>query len=321
MPNRHNLQFAIVEIQPKPLRQHTPDLRHNRQQPVAVGTDDIKVIHIATIMAAFQFALHKLVEHIEIHIAEKLRGKVANRQSATLGRMEQTLVVRKVVPIGRVALDTTVFQRIEHNNLGCKVLDKINVNHFAPPFAPVLRHAVPRHPVNAFVANTKQTAAVNVHKITANVHLHHIAWNGKALAFLADMAFEPPNAVMSAAPLYATVGVVNESALKHFVHIVVVQVVNNAVAEIGGKNFALLGVGDYEAGRWARHVFARKKFIAEFVEIALKVCFETFLVGLVTLMTASIVVGIIKVGKKLFPCKTIGRLWQVLGGHANRAHS
>lgn len=255
-------------------------------------------------MAAFQFALHKLVEHIEIHIAEKLRGKVANRQSATLGRMEQTLVVREVVPVGQVALYTATNKRVEQNNLGCKILDKINVNNLEPSFAPVLRHAVPRHPVNAFVANAKQTATVNMHKISAYVHLHHIARHGKTLAFLADMAFEPTNTVMRTAPLNATVGVVNESALKHFVHIIVVEMVNNAVAEIGSKNFALLWVGDYEAGRGTRSVFARKKFIAKFVQIALKVCFEMLLVWLVALMTARIVVGFVKVGKKLFPCKT-----------------
>lgn len=207
-------------------------------------------------MTAFQFALHKLVEHIEIHIAEQLRCEVANRQSATLGRMEKALVVRQIVPVGGFTLYTTADKRVKHNNLGCKILDKINVNHFAPPFAPVLRHSVQSHTVNRCHTNVEQTAAVDVHKITANVHLHHIAWHSETLTFLADMAFEPPNAVMSAAPLYATVGVVNESALKHFVHIVVVQVVNNAVAEIGGKNLALLGVGDNEAGRRSRLVGA-----------------------------------------------------------------
>ena len=60
------------------------------------------------------------------------------------------------------------------------------------------------------------------------------------------------DAVVRAAPWYAAVGVLHEGALKEFVGVVIVKVVHHAVAELCGKDLALLGAfhDEYRRGLW-----------------------------------------------------------------------
>ena len=103
-----------------------------------------------------------------------------------------------------------------------------------------------------------------MHEIPLDVHLQHIARFAIVLALLPDMALQPANAIVCAALLDATVGVSNECALQHFMDIVVIKVVHDAVAELSGKDLPPLGVGDDKASGRARRVCSVPKFIAEF---------------------------------------------------------
>lgn len=73
---------------------------------------------------------------------------------------------------------------------------------------------------------------------------------------LPDMPLEPLNAEMRATPLDATVRVGDESSFEYLVCIVEIEVMDNSVTEIGGKDFSFLGVFDYETGRRAWLILA-----------------------------------------------------------------
>ena len=65
-------------------------------------------------MAALELALHEVVEHAEVDVAEQLRREVANRQTASGLRVEERLLLRQQLPFVPVADDATVRHWIEH---------------------------------------------------------------------------------------------------------------------------------------------------------------------------------------------------------------
>ena len=81
--------LAIVQGQAEILQQEFSYLGYKITQPVPVARHDIEVIHIATVMLALHLTLHPLVEDVHIDVGEKLRGKVANRQTTAGRRIEQ----------------------------------------------------------------------------------------------------------------------------------------------------------------------------------------------------------------------------------------
>ena len=109
------------------------------------------------------------------------------------------------------------------------------------------RQTMTGHFVNRGKTDFKQTLSVNMHEITSDVHLHHIAGHGVVLAFFPDVFFEPHDAIMCASVLDTAVAVVDESALIHLMCVVIIKVMHYTVTKVGGKHFALFGVGDDKA--------------------------------------------------------------------------
>ena len=151
------------------------------------------------------------------------------------------------------------------------------------------------HLVDGGITNLKQAIAINMHEIAPNVHLHDIARNGIVLAFFADMLLQPLNTIMGSSILDTVVSIVNESTLVKDVRIVVIQMVDNPVAKLGGEHLSFLGVGDDKTGGGIRLVGTSKEFVAQFVEITLKICFKTPLIRFITLMTACVIISLTKV--------------------------
>lgn len=75
-------------------------------------TDDISIVHITPIVLAMHVAFHEVVERVEVYIAEKLAGEVANGQSAAGGREKKTLRVRQAIPVGWSAKSETINGRV-----------------------------------------------------------------------------------------------------------------------------------------------------------------------------------------------------------------
>ena len=96
-----------------------------------------------------------------------------------------------------------------------------------------------------------------MHEIATDVHLQHIAWLAVILALLSDMSFKAANSEMSTTLFDATVTVGDEGALQHLMGVVVVEMVDDAVAELCGKHLPLLWIGNDEAGGRARGICSK----------------------------------------------------------------
>ena len=83
-----------------------------------------------------------------------------------------------------------------------------------------------------------------MHEVAADVHLQHPAGLLPVLALATDMLFQAVYAVVRAAPLDAGIAVLDEGPFQQLVRIIIIKVVHDAVAEVGGKHLALLRVGD-----------------------------------------------------------------------------
>ena len=159
---------------------------------------------------------------------------------------------------------------------------------------------MPGHFVDRGKAYLKQTLPVDVHEITTDVHLHHIAGNGIVLAFFPNMLFKSSYAIMRAASLDAAVAVVDESAFIHLMRVVVIKVMHDAVAEVGGKHLTLFGVGDDKTGRGQRLISAVPQRITQRFKVFFQMRLKMKLIGLVALMAAGIIISLTQVGKKPF---------------------
>ena len=77
--------------------QKAAQLRDELRQTLPVSAHDKEIIHIAPVIPLAQSTLHKLVEHVQVDITEKLRGKVA-RWAGRVLRAHETGSCRKAIP-------------------------------------------------------------------------------------------------------------------------------------------------------------------------------------------------------------------------------
>lgn len=113
------------------------------------------------------------------------------------------------------------------------------------------------------------------------------------------MLFQTIYTVMGATPLDATIAVLDKGSFEHLVRVVVVKMVDDAVAEIGGEDLTYLRVSDKEASRGSSPVGSIVEFARQCDEVAIQVFFKRKLIGFVPLMTTGVVIGDVEVGKKL----------------------
>jgi len=159
----------------------------------------------------------------------------------------QRLVVRQLVPVGRLADDVAAVDGVESDYLAREVFHELHVDYVPPPLLAVFRHLVHRHLSQCAEADVQQFFSVDVHEVAADVHFHDVARAGVVMALAADVLLKSLDAEVCAAALYATVRVVYEGALVQLVGVVVIEMVHYPVAELGGEHLAALGVGDDEA--------------------------------------------------------------------------
>lgn len=161
--------------------------------------------------------------------------------------MEKAFVVWQIVPVASVADDVAAFCRVKENNLTGQIMRKVKVNIVAPACRQTFAHAMAAHLFQRLKANGKQSFSVNAHEIASDVHFQHETRLRIVPALFQDMLPQTVNAVMCPPSFDATITILDESALKHFVGIVEIEVMHYTVAKMGGKHFAPLGVGDDEA--------------------------------------------------------------------------
>lgn len=109
------------------------------------------------------------------------------------------------------------------------------------------------------------------------------------------MLLQPVDTIMGSSTLDTAVSIMNKGALVKDVRIVVIQVMDNPIAELGGEHLSFFGVGDNKTGGGMWLVRTSKKFIAQFVEVILQISLKTLLIWFVALMTTRIIISLTKV--------------------------
>ena len=286
--------------QSKTTKQKLLNFGYKQRKPLSVATHHIEVVDITPIMATMQIPFHKLVKLIEIDITEQLRSKVSYRQSTAFGTVEQALVVRQVVPIRTVPYHTASFGRIKQDYLLREIFHEIHIHIVFPAKLVELVDAMVGHLAEGIETYRQQSFPVDAHEIASDIHLQHEARTGVVAAFFQDVALEPSYAVVRASAFDTAVAVLDEGALEQLVRVVEIKMMHNAVAEMGGKHLAPLGVGDDKAFGGQRLVGAVPQGIAQRFEILFEMKLETMLIGLVAFVAASVKVGRVEVFKQLF---------------------
>lgn len=242
-------------------------------------TDDISVVYISPIVLAVHVSLHEVVERIEIDIAEKLAGEVADGESAAGWREEKTLRVRQALPVGKSAKAEAINRGIDPDDGRGEIGDKINVNEL-PPRERAARHGTAvRHAVNRLKCESLKTGARYAHEIAADVDFKDI---GRPCVRMTDRGYvvaEPLDPVVCAALTDAAIRIRDESSLKKAMGIVKKKVVYNPVPEIGSKDLAEFGIGDDEASGWAGRVATLKKFGRKATKIVIEIGLKRHLIG------------------------------------------
>ena len=119
----------------------------------------------------------------------------------------------------------------------------------------------------------------------------------------ADLLFQPVDAIVCASSGNATVRVLDEGPAKQFGRIVVIQVMDNAVAELCGENFPFFRVCDNETGRRQGLIAAFPQIIAKLIQALVQIPVETDNIVLALLVKARILVCLSQILHQYFAGK------------------
>ena len=294
-----NAYLAIMQFQFQMVFQKIRDLRNCRAKETDVGTDKVKIIDIAAIVPTAQIALDEIVEFPQIDIAQQLTRQVADGQSAAFWTAKEAFFSRKIPPSVTIAVYATSQSRVEQNDFTRKIFHEVHIHAHLPRFRTAAAATLPSHVSQTAQGNLKQQLAVDVHKISANVHFQDIARFAVVLAFLQDMVSQSVDAEMSATMLDTRIAVENKSAFQHLMHVVVIQMMHDAVAEVGSENLAKFRVVDQEARAWARLISARPQVVAQRSEVFLEPRLKESLVGFAALVATRVEISLMQVGEQL----------------------
>ena len=125
--------------------------------------------------------------------------------------------------------------------------------------------------------------------------MQHIAFPLPIKALLAAKVADAAYTIVRSTSNNATVGIGNECALKEFVGVVEIKVMDNAVAELRRKYLAFLWVVHYEAFARKRTVGTIVKVITQPFHILFQVAFPRLNIRPLRLMTLCIIICLIQV--------------------------
>lgn len=116
--------FVSVQAQSEFLFQVPLRNRNQTAQPGRRSTDHIEIINISPIVLHSRSGKHEVVEPIQVHIAEQLGSKVADRKATSFRRTEKALVIWERVPIRFGANPPAMLDRIVQYDLLQQVLNE-----------------------------------------------------------------------------------------------------------------------------------------------------------------------------------------------------
>jgi len=154
-------------------------------------------------------------------------------------------------------------------------------------------YTVRSHAAEGVQSDVEQPPTVDVHEVAADVHLQHVASFLIVLALLPYMMLQTVYAIVGPPVAYAAIGVGYEGALQHLMGVVEIEMVNDTVAEIGGKHLAPLRLVDDKTGGGLRFVTPLPQFVAKCSKVGLSITLKPLLIRFLPLVPTGIIVSLV----------------------------
>lgn len=187
-----------------------------------------KIIHIPSIKPDAQIMLDIMVKQVQVKVCKYLTGQVADWQTTVFRTVKQAFGFGQSLPILLFSLYNAIFSAIVENYLLAKFNQKRLVRVL------IMSTDEPVQP-------SKQDIFVDVHEKSLNVKLQDVTVAGIIVRTLPYEPVDPLYSKVCAFARTASVTVVYEMIFKNRVQFVDHQMMNNPVAEIGGKYLTLYG--------------------------------------------------------------------------------
>ena len=243
------------------------------------GDDDEKVIDVATVMFVAEIEGYEAVELVEENVGKELTGQVADDDAAAFGLVEEAFRNGEVAPVGARTANNDVFHGIVVDDLIPEELDGLVelvavASVAADAVFVIVSFVIERDvrsgvgvifelavetPADAFV----EFAVVEAHEVALNIEFDDESGAGVILGGAADMSGEALLAEEGAFADTTGIGVDNEAAVPPAGTNVIKEMMNDAIAEGGGDDFADDGIADDEGDTAAGLVTALDNTIAK----------------------------------------------------------
>lgn len=243
------------------------------------GDDDEKVVDVAAVMLVTKIEGDEAVELVEENIGKELAGQVADDDTTAFGLVEETFRNGEVAPVGARTANDNVFHGIVVDDLFPEELDGLVelvavasvaadavfmivffvVEWDVRSSVGVVFELAVETPTNTFV----KFAVVETHEVALNIELDDESGAGAIFGGAADVSGEALLAEEGAFADAARIGVDNEAAVPPAGTNVIKEMVNDAIAEGGGDDFADDGVANDEGDTAAGFVAALDNTIAK----------------------------------------------------------
>ncbi len=247
--NRSQPAGIPVQLQPQACGKKFP----NSKLPILQFPDIIaqqhQIIDITQIISAFQCMLHELVKLVQIDIGEKLAGIVADGQTGAPSRVEKGLVAGYLFKQIMSPLFDRVFGRIVED-------DDAHEPDDLRPFFPTADNVV-------------EDLLVDGHEKRPDVQVHEKCVAGAVVARLAHKFLESSYSRVISLAFAAGIAVVDEAPFPSGLQVPDEEVMDDAVAEMGGEDLPGFRALRDKAGRRKGAVGAGFQLLLQFDEVSL----------------------------------------------------
>ena len=222
--------------------------------------------------------LDEVIQRVEIEVGEDLAGQVPDRKAAPGRRVEKALLSRQAVPVIAVPADSAVVRRVAEYHGPAQVNEEFAILAMVP------RPQERSEPV-------EQELSVDAHEEALDVELQNVGIAGVVVRTAPDEPVDPLYSQVASLADPARVAIEDELVLEEVVDLVDDEVMNDAVAELGGEDLAFHRLVDDESERGAGCVGPCIDLFAQAQEVLLVVNLERGRVRCTSLVPAATLVG------------------------------
>ncbi len=223
-----------------------PDKGNASLQVFLIGMNKNNIVNISSVITYRQVALYKMIEFIQIDIAEKLRCEIADGQTTIFVRMEQTFCFRQLIPVAFLSFYDTICCGVVKYCFFDKLKDKRQA-----AANPVLL------PSQFSFYFLEKHDLIHRHEISLDVELEDVTIFGIILRTGTDEVIYSLNAVMCAFSFAAAITVIDKGFFKYAGDAIVNVMMHHPVFEIRCEYFTLHRFVDDETDAWLWFVSMR----------------------------------------------------------------